>query len=183
MLSSARWLAAAFGLLLAYAPSAYALPLVLTLDEAQSLLDQGATAPLSGSLTLDVGSLPPVATNTALNVVALTVSGGGLSIGLDDGLANPGLGVLFPDGSFLIPSLHLDVDGTDLTVTNVTGTFGPDAACGGALCLQTSFDIDPGSGGIVGVTVVAAVPEPATALLATTAGLGLALRRALRKDA
>ena len=140
---------------------AQAVTLPFELDPAQSSLTQDASSsPLAGTLTLEVGQLPPVVANTALNVVALAVSTDGLSISLDGSLANPGLGVLFPNGTFLIPSLHLSVDGSDLTVSDVVGTFGNSAACGGVLCFETGFDVDPVSGGIVSIAVVAAVPEP-----------------------
>ncbi len=159
---------------------ARALTLGLGIDPAQSSLTPqvGAPASLSGTLSLELGALPPLGANTTFDVVALAASGGGLSIGLDDDLASPGLGVLFTDGTFLIPSLHLEVDGLDLTVTNVAGTFGPAAACGGALCLETGFDVDPGGPeGVITIEVVAAVPEPRMLAL-----LGLAsvpfLRRA-----
>ena len=96
-------------------------------------------------------------------------------MGLDDALTNPGLGVLFPDGTFLIPSLHLEVNGTDLTVSEVVGTLGPSAPCAFAACfaLATAFAVEPDAGPLFHVTVVAgaAVPEPAPAALA---GLALA---------
>lgn len=158
---------------------ARAVPLVLSLDAAQSGISQGGgSAALAGTIVLELGALPPVGANTALAVTGLAVTGGGLSIGLDPGLANPGLGVLFPDGSFLIPSLHLSVSGDDLTVSNVTGTLAPDAACGGALCFLSGFAVDPGPGGIISVNVVAAVPEPARMALLGFLAIAIgALRR------
>jgi len=151
-----------------------------------SALEQGSSSvALVGTIRLELGALPPLVANTSFDVAAvdaetpaLDPSIEGLSITLDDALANPGLGVLFTDGTFLIPSLHLSVDGSDLTVSNVAGTFGASAACGGALCLETSFAVDPGSGGLVNVRVVAHVPEPGTALLAlATACSGFAVAR------
>lgn len=157
---------AAAAFLLGAAP-ARAVLLTGDLAPASQIVQGGVAAPLVGTLVLDVGAPPPVASNTALALVALTASGAGLSITLDDGLANPGLGVLFPGGTFLIPSLHLSVDGQDLTLSDVAGTFGASAACGGATCLETQLLIDPGAGGLVTVDVVALVPEPCGLVLAT----------------
>lgn len=153
----------------AAAGPARAIALVGDLAPGSSISQASSSAPLTGSVGLEVGALPPLAANTTLDVVSLVAFAAGLSITLDDGLANPGLGVLFTDGTFLIPSLHLSVDGIDLTASDVAGTFGPSAACGGGLCLETSFEIDPGSGGVVTVDVAALVPEPGVPLL----GLGV----------
>jgi hypothetical protein len=175
-LTSALVLAA----LLAGPAPARAVSLLFSIDPAQSHVSQGgASYALSGLVFLELGQLPPVAANTPMDVVGLVASFGSLldgtftPIGLDDGLANPGLGVLFPDGSFLIPSLHLEVDGASLTVSEVTGTLGPSAPCSYSLCfeLETAFDLEPPSGGPIHVSVVAgaAVPEPGPALLASLA--------------
>jgi len=173
-------------LVLAAASPAGALVLAGDLVSGSRLTQGGSSTPLTGPVTLDVGALPPLAANVTLDVVSLDAETPSLdpsiepvSITLDGGLANPGLGVWFPDGTFLIPSLHLSVDGVDLTVTDVAGTFGASTACGGALCLETSFDVDPGSGGLVTVDVVAAfVPEPGASVLAAFVVLGAACRRA-----
>ncbi len=164
-------LAAALALGLAFAAPAAAVPLFLEVDDAQSTI---GGSPLSGTITLELGALPPVGSNTALDVVALALTGGGFSIGLDGSLANPGLGVLFPDGSFLIPALHLSVDGADLTVTNVAGSLAPDAACAGELCLLADLTVDPPTGGMIGVSIVAAVPEPGRLAVFLMSGLAWA---------
>jgi hypothetical protein len=166
--------------LLAGPAPARAVSLLFSIDPAQSSVSQGGTSyALSGLVSLELGALPPVGANTPMAVIGLVASFGSLldgtftPIGLDETLANPGLGVLFPDGSFLIPSLHLEVNGASLTVNEVTGTLGPDTPCSYSLCfeLATGFDLEPSSGGTIHVSVVAGavVPEPATALLAALA--------------
>jgi len=186
-LRSGRAAALAAALLLSATPAA-AVPVGLVLDEGQSGLAPapGPGAALSGTLALELGSLPPLASSTPFDVVGLDVSGGGLEVALDGNVPGPGLGLLRPDGSFEIPSLFLTVTSgglpTALTVLDVTGTFGASGACGGVLCLETSFDVDTlGPEGVVGVVLVAAVPEPASAaLLSLGVGLLAAARRARR---
>ena len=163
--------------LVAGAAPARAVSLLFSIDPTQSSVSQGDTSvPLSGFISLELGELPPPAATTALDVVGLTAIAGGLGglfIGLDDTLANPGLGVLLTDGTFLIPSLHLEVDGSDLTVSELTGTLGASVPCAFSLCFElgTAFDLEPPSGPTIHVTVVAgaAVPEPAPAVLASLA--------------
>lgn len=152
----------------------------LILDPAFSQLDpaNGPPAPLSGTLRVDLGSLPPLVGNTTFDLVDVAVSGGGFTITLDPDLSAPGLGVLRPDGSFLIPNLFLRLyDGLmafDQTLTDVQGTFGP---CGGPFCLETRFQVDSlGPAGLIDVRVraLAEVPEPSLLLLlslAAAAGL------------
>ena len=67
-------------------------------------------------------------------MTGLAVTGGGLSVAIDERLANPGLGLLRSDGTFLIPALFVVVEGLGdslaLTLIDIAGTFGPSAACG-----------------------------------------------------
>ncbi len=151
------------------------------LDAGQSSLGGNlGSAALSGTGQLQLGQVPPLAANTTFDAVDLAVTGGGLTITLDGDFANPGLGVLRPDQTFLIPTLLLRIDdglvAFDLTVSNVAGSFGPSAACGGGPCLETSFQIDSlGPQGILDVALVAnATPEPAVPLLLALGAVGLA---------
>lgn len=176
--------------LAAVASPALAATIGLEVDPARSqLLFEGEAAqPLSGQLAVTLpGAGPPVSARTALGVTALAIGGAGLDIALDPSQANPGLGVLDPDGSFSIPLLFLSVDDgsgpVGLTLLDVTGTFGPDASCGGALCLQTSLVVDTGAiAGLATVDLVA-IPEPGTALLVLLApvALGAAVFRSDRQ--
>ena len=148
-----------------------AAPLRAFLDDTQSDV---AGTPLSGTIDLELADGPP-SSPRAFDVVDVAISGGGLSIGIDESLANPGLGVLMSDGGFLIPALFLVVDDSSapfpLTIIDLVGTFGPSAACAGSpACLETDFQIDTGGlEGILDVRITATVPEPATALLLTMA--------------
>lgn len=171
-------------LLLALAPPAGAVAIVtLAIDPAQSALvpQIGAAQALTGSITLRVGSLPPGGASTSFDVIALSASAsGGATIGLDPGAGSPGLGVLSPAGSFLIPTLFVRItDGasTDLAIPDVSGsvTFG---AGGASLAgLVTGFAIDTGAPAGVVTVSLAAVPEPAAAALLA---LGLAALAACR---
>ena len=162
----------------------------LLIDPALSTLTPTAGAPqsLSGVLSLELGAEPPLSSNTTFDLTGLAaVASGGLAIGLDPTLANPGAGVLSPSGTFLIPNLFLRlVDGAsvfDLTVPNVLGSYGAIPGCSASACLQTGFDVDTGGSlGVVSVQVFAAVPEPATAALLVLGlgGLAAARRRAQR---
>jgi len=157
---------------------------LLVIDPAQSALTPTAGAPqsLSGVIVIELGAEPPLASNTTFDVTALSASAsGGLGIGLQPGLANPGAGVLSPTGAFLIPNLFLRlVDGAnlfDLTVPNVLGSYGAIPGCLAGTCLQTSFDINTGGPlGVVHVNVFA-VPEPATAALVALGMVALAAAR------
>lgn len=176
------WPALALAGLLA-GPEASAVGFDLSLDPALSELDpaNGSPAPLSGTGRVELGGLPPLAANTTFDLVELAASGAGLFITLDPDLSNPGLGVLRPDGSFLIPNLFLRLDdgvlAFDQTILDVEGTFGASAACSGATCLETSFQIDSlGPRGLIDVRIVAlaVAPEPSLLLLlpvAAAAGL------------
>ena len=161
----------------------------LIIDPALSSLTPTAGAPqsISGVLSIELGAEPPLSSNTTFDLTALAaVASGGLLIGLDPALANPGAGVLSPTGTFLIPNLFLRlVDGAsvfDLTVPNVLGSYGALPGCPGGACLSTSFDVDTGGPlGVVSVQVFA-VPEPMpSALLVLGLGaLAAARRRAQR---
>jgi hypothetical protein len=159
----------------------------LVIDPALSSLTPTAGAPqsLSGVLSIELGAVPPLTSNTTFDLTALAaVASGGLAIGLDPTLANPGAGVLSPSGTFLIPNLFLRlVDGSsvfDLTVPNVLGSYGALPGCPAVACLQASFDVDTGGPlGVVSVEVFA-VPEPATSALVA---LGLCALAAARRRA
>jgi hypothetical protein len=134
--------------------------------------------PLAGSVVLDVEAIPP-AQPALLSLVEVAATSGALAIALDPTLASPGLGVVQPDGSFVIPTLFLRIqDGAaqfDLAIPNVTGTmeFG---ASGEVLALDSSFAIETEAGDVT--VVIAAVPEPGPAARAAALllGLGLAAR-------
>jgi len=172
---------------LAAASPARALGFTLALDPAQSLFTPEGGGPaemLSGTLRLEVDALPLLAnTGMALTDVAVA-SSGGLAIGLDPTLASPGLGVLFADGSFLIPTLFLRiVNGAqtfDLAVTDVTGSL--DLAGTEVTGLQSSFalDTDLEMSGSAGVEIQA-VPEPGTGLALAFALAALAARCSRRE--
>jgi hypothetical protein len=145
---------------------------------------------LSGTLTLELGAVPPLAATTTFDLRALTLlaSGpGGFSVGLDPDVANPGAGVLNVAGQFLIPTLFLQLDDglalTDLALTNVIGTFTPNGVgCPYSYCLETSFEIiGPPGLGLISVELTA-IPEPSTALLLALgcASLAVAGRRSVR---
>jgi hypothetical protein len=167
------------------AAPAGAVGITLHLDPALSSLDPefAAAQPLSGQLRFEVGALP-VTGNTSFDASAIDVSSGdGTTISLDPNVASPGLGVINDAGSFLIPTLFLQLDDggiTTQTVVDVTGSvvFGRNGDT--IKSLSTSFDVDSGGpAGIVSVTIVA-VPEPSTLLLAA-GGLLLLARRARRE--
>lgn len=170
-------------LLLVAAGPAAALSIRLAVDPLQSSLTPagGGPDPLEGRLQFELGGLPLGGSPTPLDVSELRLtSASGLVVHLDDALANPGAGVLRPDGSFEIPTLFVTVDDAglvfDLGITDVTGTvsFGPS---GGAIFeLATSFTLDAGPDGLIDVVLVA-VPEPASAGLVALGLLALGARR------
>jgi len=161
-------------------PAAAASIVTLALDPTQSSLvpASGPAETLSGTLVLRVGALPLGGSNTTFDVIGLAVTAsGGATIGLDPDVLDPGLGVLRPDGAWLVPTLFVRItqgSSVDLAIPDLTGSveFGPGAAS--ITRLVTSFGIDTGAGGIITVNVVA-VPEPGTLLLAATAVTTLAL--------
>jgi len=157
----------------------------LSIDPAQSTLTpaSGPVETLSGTLKLKLGAPPPLVSNTTFDVVGLNAqSSGGLVITLDPALSRPGAGVLSPAGDFLIPNLFLELDdglsSFQLTVPDVTGSYGALAGCPGPVCLLTSFDIDTGplASGLVSVELFA-VPEPSAGALLALGLAGLATRR------
>ena len=161
-------------------PAAAASIVTLALDPTQSSLVPASepAETLSGTLVLRVGALPLGGSNTTFDVIGLAVTAsGGATIGLDPDVLDPGLGVLRPDGAWLVPTLFVRItqgSSVDLAIPDLTGSveFGPGAAS--ITRLVTSFGIDTGAGGIITVNVVA-VPEPGTLLLAATAVTTLAL--------
>ena len=175
--------------LLAPAPAARAVSIVtLPIAPAGSTLvpQVGAPQTLGGSITFRIGTLPLGGSNTPFDVIALSATAsGGATIGLDPAIANPGLGVLTPGGSFLIPTLFLRLDDgspLDVAIPDVTGTvtFGPGGATIAAF--SAGFEVDAGApAGIVAVQV-SSVPEPAVLALVA---LGLAAfgARRLRTEA
>jgi len=128
----------------------------------------GTGEALTGSITLDVASIPVVAPTLFRLTDVSVLASGGASFALDSAIASPALGVVQASGAFQIPTLFLRVaDGAtsfDLAVPNVEGTllFG---SGGDVVGLTSSFEVDSLTGGILTVNLVAAVPEPGTALL------------------
>lgn len=130
---------------------------------------------LGGALTLDVAAVPLTSPQElrVTELVAVT-EGGELQLTLDPTLLSPALGVVQPDGSFLIPTLFLRGDGPsgpfDLAVPNVAGTlFGSGASLVGLTTSFSVFSTDVNE--TLQITVYAGVPEPGTALLVTL-GIG-----------
>jgi hypothetical protein len=169
----------------ATAPAAHAVsfgPFVLVPPSAISS-GMSSVAPV-GSISLEVASVP-VLSPQLFSLTSVSVSGAGYSFILDPSLASPALGVVNPDGSFLIPTLFLQGDDGsgpfDLAVPNVTGILllDDDAVLG----LQSSFELETDLGEIVTVDLYAAVPEPHTSLLLGVALFALSLRRARKEIA
>jgi PEP-CTERM motif len=134
--------------------------------------------PLFGSVSIDIASVP----YTTPQVFALTdvsITAGGFTFALDPTLASPALGVIHPDGSFLIPTLFLvGNDGAsdfDLAIPDVAGTIFD--APNGATGLATQFQIVDNKNEVFDVELTFAVPEPGTALLLSLGCAALAGRR------
>lgn len=148
--------------------------LVLTGDS-ELVPTVGAPEPLLGTLRVEIAD-PSAAVPTSLSLLDLDVSAGTLAATLDDEIASPGLGALFPDGGFVIPTLFVVVDAGSgpitLAIPDVEGTAELDEQS--ELVLAASFEIDADDpAGVVTVHLVA-VPEPPGGLLAGTALLVLA---------
>lgn len=149
----------------------------LTLEAGSELVGDGAEpVPLGGWIELRLAALPGDAP-VALEVVRLVVyTGGILEFRLDPEIASPGLGVLFPDGSFLIPTLFL-VAGTGvarapLALPDIEGVL--DLSDPAQAVLEVGFAVEQESE-TVGVSIVA-VPEPGAAPLAAAAALAALAR-------
>lgn len=169
---------------LAAAPAAEAGPIAtLSLAPESALVPEaGAPAPLTGTIVLELGALP-LTGSTTLELHHVAIAGGGLEVALDPSVPSAGLGVVFADGSFLIPTLFLVVDDGanlyDLAIPDLTGFL--DASDLALLRLETTFDVDTlGPAGVVTAHIVA-VPEPGSALLTSLAITALAARRRTRE--
>ena len=146
--------------------------------------ESGPSEALTGSITLNVASIP-VLSSTLFSLTNVSVlAGGGASFALDPTVISPALGVVQAAGNFLIPTLFLRVangaSSFDLAIPNVAGTlyFG---AGGNVVGIASSFEVDSLSpAGTLTVNLLAGVPEPGTALLLTL-GLGALAARA-RKE-
>jgi len=162
----------------AAALSVFALPLVAP----SAITPMGGSAePLSGSLVVAIGTLPAVANTTFQLTDVSVVASDGTTFALDPSVPSAGLGVLHPDGSFLFPTLFLQVDDgsgpQDLAIPNVTGLASFSGGGTALVGLDASFDVDSPSGTLA-VRVVAA-PEPATLFLVAA---GLAALRGGRRE-
>jgi hypothetical protein len=122
----------------------------------------GAAEPLSGTLRIWIddtsGTVP-----TLFRVAALDVGAGDVTAVLDPEIPSAGLGVLFPDASFVLPTLFLVLDAGAgpfaLAIPDVEGTAGLDGSP--ELRVEASFAVASGDPlGLVTVNLVA-VPEPA----------------------
>ncbi len=174
----------AAGILCGAGPSSGATIVRLALDPALSTVTPaiGAAESVSGTLALRIGTLPAAGvTSFDLVELALSTAGGG-SIGLDPAIANPGLGLLTPDGAFTIATLFLrlsdGVTALDLSLPDLAGhvVFGP--ARTSIVGAATQFSL-VGPDGPIEVSLVA-VPEASSAWLV---GTGLCwLARGLRRS-
>lgn len=131
----------------------------------------------TGSVSIDIAAVPHT-TPQVFTLTDVSITAGTLSFALDPTLQSPALGVIQPDGSFLIPTLFLvGNDGAndfDLAIPDVRGTtFG---APNGATGLATQFQIESGAN-VFDVALTFAVPEPGTALLLSLGCAALAGRR------
>lgn len=150
----------------------YALVAPSSITSSDGTIDVAPT----GTIAFDIASVPHT-TPQLFRLTDVSVAAGSFSFALDPTLASPALGVIQPDGSFLIPTLFLrGNDGSadfDLAIPNVRGTtFGaPNDASG----LFSQFQVDAG-GQILRVALYAQVPEPGTAFLLALGCCALALR-------
>ena len=165
----------------------------LALDPAQSTVapESGEPQALSGLIRVEVGSLPLTAA-TLFEIVRVEARGDDLGpVRLDPTIASAGLGTLFVDRSFLVPTLFLrvpdprspdDLPPQDLAVTNVAGTLELDPACGDTVTrLTSSFEVDSlGPAGVLSVTIVA-TPEPRSGWPGAAAALALLRWRRARQ--
>jgi hypothetical protein len=180
-----RWLVAcaALGGGVGSAATASALSM-FTLDLAPSSAVGGA--PLVGSIAVAIGSLPLVG-NTTLQLTDVSASAGGTSISLDPSIPTAGLGIAHADGSFLIPTLFLQVDAgggpQDLAIPDVTGTLDFSDAGATLVRLETGFDVDAGDPPTTLSVHVVATPEPGAAGLLAIGLLLLSVGRAPAKEA
>ena len=179
-----RGLAALIGAALLLA-AGDALAVNLDVDPSQSALAPavGPASPISGQLSLAIGQYPNAA-NTTFDVTALDLVSGPYTITLQP-VGAPGLGVLAPSGSFLIPTLFVRLDdgasSVDFAIPDISGLFrAAGAGCAYDFCLDTSFEIDTGAGGLLAVTLHA-IPEPGTALLVGVGLGGLSAARRFRR--
>jgi hypothetical protein len=160
---------------LAAAPGAGAAAVArLVLEPESALTPPGLDpVPLTGSIEIRLDAFPP-ATPAAFAVSGLEVTADGIAdFALDPGIASPGLGVVFEDGAFLIPTLFLAADLAGgvlpLALPDVEGLL--DLGDPALVVLATSFDVEL-DGGPASVSIVAA-PEPEAAALAAAAALAL----------
>ena len=140
------------------------------------------TETLTGSIELDVESVP-VAAPTVVQLTDVTVqASGGATFALDPSVLSPGLGVVQASGSFLIPTLFLRVvDGAtsfDLAVPNVEGTLSFDGN-GDVVGLTSSFQVESATAGILDVDIFA--PEPDSTLLIACALGALAIKKEMTR--
>ena len=159
---------------------------VLQVDSSQS---SSGGAPLSGSISVELGDPLPNMSNTTFDVTAVDITGGGVD-GIAVALDQTSFGVLSPSGNFLIPIIFLTLtqngSTTDFALLDLLGSFtqGPGACGAGAFCLQTDFQIEILSGpnaGIIDVSLTA-IPEPGTLLLVGLGLCGLGIHRPRRTE-
>jgi hypothetical protein len=178
--------AAAALALAVWAPPAGASTIVtLEVDLGNSTVtfETGDVEPIQGTITLAIGSLPVGSSNTTFDVVDLDLQWV-QTLTLDPSVANPGLGVLTPEGAFLIPTLFLAILGYDdsIAIPDIAGNveFSPDGSS--IRRLEVAFDLLSEEVGLVQIVLVA-VPEPATIGLFAAGLAALAMRRARREGA
>jgi len=130
----------------------------------------------TGTIAFDIANVP-YTTPQLFELTDVSVNAGSFHFTLDPTLTSPALGVIQPDGHFLIPTLFLvgdDGSGAfDLAIPNVQGfVFGaPEFAVG----FSSQFQIDAGAD-LFTVSLYVNAPEPGTALLLACGCTALALR-------